>query len=123
MPHYDASRRRKAIQQYATPEYDGERSFENILDARTHALVCAIIEQAVYDWQSTDYGKVQYRLGRNSNALLFSKEVEKFFQSKWFEYLLGFALPQYTPEYIRKHLRIAEPERSVRERHLNTRRD
>ena len=115
MPFNSPTKRRKMIQRYATPEPTEERSFACLEDERTHALVCAIIEQAVYDWIGLDYGKLGCCLARpGRNAMIYRAEVESFFKGKWFEYLLSYALPNYTPETIRKQLRIAEPERGAK---------
>lgn len=85
---------------------DGEQSFPNLEAYHTHALACAIIEQAVYDWVALDYGwwdRVPVR-----NYMVFAQEVREFFQSPWFEYLLSFALPDVEPETVRKRLKIPE---------------
>ena len=107
MPSNDERRRFKAKSTFFQPVYnDGERSFPNIEAYHTHALACAIIEQAVYDWVALDYGwwdRVPVR-----NYMVFSQEVREFFQSAWFEYLLSFALPDVEPETVRKRLKIPE---------------
>lgn len=91
----------------------GERSFPNIEAYHTHALACAIIEQAVYDWMTLEYGKLGFAPARNGNCLLYRAEVESFFKGKFFEYLLSFALPNVEPKTVRKELKIGEPERGV----------
>ena len=90
-----------------------ERSFPSLEAEKTHDLACAIIEQAVYDWIALDYGKLEYALARNVHSLIYRAEVESFFKGAWFEYLLGFAIPDIEPTTVRRQLKIAEPERRV----------
>ena len=98
------------IKRNCTPsrELAPRRSFDSIEDACIHDLACGIIEQAVYDWIQLDYGKLGYCVARNSNSFLYRAEVKSFFQGRWFEHLLQFALPDYTPEQIRHQLKIEE---------------
>lgn len=107
MPNNDARRVHTAANKSWHPTYnDGERSFPNLEAYHTHALACAIIEQAVYDWIALDYGwwdRVPVR-----SDMVFSVELRQFFQSPWFEYLLSFALPDIEPETVRKRLKIPE---------------
>ena len=91
-----------------------ERSFPSLEAEKTHDLCCAIIEQAVYDWINLDYGRLGYCIARNGHSLVYRAEVESFFKGKWFEYLLGFALPDIEPTTVRRQLHIAEPERRAR---------
>ena len=102
---------RKQINKYATlsRENTPQRVFQSVEDARIHDLACAVIEQAVYDWMQLDYGKIGYCHAKNANGYLYRAEVKSFFQGKWFEYLLQIALPQFTPEQIRKQLKVEEP--------------
>ncbi len=74
-------------------------------------MACAIIEQAVIDWKDLEYGKLTRVLGRPDYSFVYSEEVKEFFQSKWFEYLLSFALPRHTPKQVRKALGVPEPRR------------
>lgn len=90
-----------------------ERSFPSLEAEKTHDLACAIIEQAVYDWITLDYGRLGYALARNGHSLIYKAEVESFFKGAWFEYLLGFALTDIEPTTVRRQLKIAEPERRV----------
>ena len=76
-------------------------------------MACAIIEQAVYDWMTLDYGKLGFAPARNGNSYIYRAEVEAFFKGKWFEYLMEFCLPSIDPSEVRRELRIAEPERRV----------
>lgn len=116
MPNNDAFRKSKAKNAMWKPIYnDGERTFPNLEAYHTHALACAIIEQAVYDWIALDYGNLGFAPARSGgDTLMYRAEVEIFFKSKWFEYLLSFALPNVEPKTVRKQLNIAEPERRVR---------
>lgn len=97
---------------FLKPVYnDGERSFPNLEAYHTHALACAIIEQAVWDWIALDYGRRGYCMAHSGgNSLVYRAEVESFFKGRWFEYLLSFALPQIEPRTVRKELRIEEPD-------------
>ena len=95
-------------------EFVPQRTFKTAEDACIHDLACAVIEQAVYDWMQLDYGKLGYCHAKNANGYLYRAEVKSFFQGKWFEYLLQIALPQYTPEQIRKQLKVEEPMRRLR---------
>lgn len=99
------------VKRNCTPSRENEhpRTFDSIQDECVHDLVCAIIEQAVYDWIQLDYGRLGYCHAKNANGYLYRAEVKSFFQGKWFEYLLQIALPQYTPEQIRKELKVEEP--------------
>lgn len=99
------------VKRNCTPSRENEhpRTFDSIQDKCVHDLVCAIIEQAVYDWIQLDYGRLGYCHAKNANGYLYRAEVKSFFQGKWFEYLLQIALPQYTPEQIRKQLKVEEP--------------
>ena len=102
---------KKQISKYATisREHTPQRVFQSVEDACIHDLACAVIEQAVYDWMQLDYGRLGYCHAKNANGYLYRAEVKSFFQGKWFEYLLQIALPQYTPEQIRKQLKVEEP--------------
>lgn len=98
---------------YVGTHKSGERVFPSLEAEKLHDLCCGIIEQAVYDWITLDYGRLGYALARNGHSLIYRAEVESFFKGKWFEYLLGFALPEIEPTTVRRQLHIAEPERSV----------
>lgn len=84
----------------------GERHYPTLEDEKRHDLCCAIIEQAVYDWISLDYGRLGYMIARNGGSLVYRAEVESFFKGKWFEYLLSYALPRLSPDTVRKELHI-----------------
>lgn len=115
MPQNDARRIRKGNREYFTrTDLVGDRSFPSIEAEKTHDLACAIIEQAVYDWMTLDYGKLGFAPARNGNCLIYRAEVEAFFKGLWFEYLLGFCLPQLSPQEVRRELKIPEPERRVK---------
>lgn len=74
-------------------------------------LAIAIIEQAAIDWMSLKYGRLGYVIARNGHSLVYRAEVESFFKSEWFEYLLSYALPDVSPSAARKALKIEEPQR------------
>lgn len=96
-----------------TPKNKHSRSFASTKDEGYYNLACAILEQAAIDWTLLDYGN--FGVTRANTQYLFRADVESFFKSEWFEELLSYALPQYTPQEIRAHFHIQEPERrSVR---------
>lgn len=113
MPNNDARRVHTANRDYFDKADSGERSFPSLEAEKIHDLACAIIEQAVYDWMTLDYGKLGFAPARNGNSYIYRAEVEMFFKGKWFEYLLGFAIPDIEPTTVRRQLKIAEPERRV----------
>ncbi len=88
-----------------------EKAYNSFQDAGAVDLACAIIEQAVIDWKDLEYGKLKRVLGKPDYAFVYSEEVRIFFQSKWFEHLLSFALPHHSPQQVRKALKIPEPRR------------
>lgn len=92
-----------------TPKPNSERSFASSKDEAYYNLACAIIEQSVIDWMLLDYGKLG--VTRANNQYLFRADVESFFKSDWFEELLAYALPQFTPQELRGYLHIEEPKR------------
>lgn len=112
MPSNDARRVHTANKDFRTVD-SGQRSFPSLEAEKTHDLACAIIEQAVYDWMTLEYGKLGFAPARNGNCLIYRAEVDAFFKSKWFEYLMGFCLPNLDPAEVRRHLKISEPERGV----------
>lgn len=113
MPNNDARRVHIAHRDYFDKADSGERSFPSLEAEKIHDLACAIIEQAVYDWMTLDYGKLGFAPARNGNSYIYRAEVEAFFKGKWFEYLMEFCLPSIDPSEVRRELRIAEPERRV----------
>ena len=115
MPNNDARRIKTAHRElYSRTDTAGVRSFPSIDAEKTHDLACAIIEQAVYDWMALEYGKLGFCPARNGNCLIYRAEVEAFFKGEWFEYLMGFCLPNLDPAEVRRELKIAEPERRAR---------
>ena len=101
-----------------TPKPSSERSFASVKDEAYYNLACAIIEQSVIDWILLDYGR--FGVSRANNQYVFRADVESFFKGEWFEELLSYALPQYTPQEIRAHLHIEEPERRKRSANIRT---
>ena len=95
-----------------TPRPAKERSFASAKDAAYYNLACAVIERSVIDWMLLEYGNLG--VTRANNQYIFRADVESFFKGVWFEELLSYALPQYTPQEIRAKLHIAEPERRKR---------
>ena len=94
-------------------ETDGERVFQTPEDAHYHDLVCAIIEQAVWDWRSLDLGERPFTITNPGHEIVYRAPLEAFFKSDWFERLLEQALPGIEPETVRAQLRIPEPKRRV----------
>lgn len=92
-----------------TPRKKVERSFKNSTDECYHNLICGILEQAVLDWLALDHGR--YEFHRLNSEYIYKAEVQSFLQSEWFDELLSFALPQYTPQEIREVLDVPESER------------
>ena len=92
-----------------TPQPSRERSFASLKDEAFYNLACAIIEQSVLDWISLDYGN--FGVVMVNSRYVFRADVESFFKGLWFEELLSYALPDFTPQEIREQLHIAEPER------------
>lgn len=86
-------------------------SFCSSNEAAAVELAASIIEQAVEDWKQLQYGKLKRALGKPDYSFVYTEEVKEFFQSRWFEHLLSFALPSHTPQEVRKALRIPEPRR------------
>lgn len=83
-----------------------ERKFPSLEDEKAHDLACAIIEQAVYDWAALRYGKLAYFVTSNDHFLVKRSEVEAFFMSDWFEFLLAFAIPNLDPNECRRVLNV-----------------
>ena len=96
-----------------TPLY-GEKTYPSLEAEKMHELACAVIEQAVYDWIALDYGKRGYIVGRDGNSLVYRAEVKSFFQGAWCEFLLAYALPEFSPQALRKELQIEEPQKRRR---------
>jgi len=92
-----------------TPRKKVERSFKNSTDECYYNLICGILEQAVLDWLVLDHGR--YEFHRLNSEYVYKAEVQSFLQSEWFDELLSFALPQYTPQEIREVLDVPESER------------
>ena len=91
-----------------------EKAFTSFRDAGAVELAAAIIERTVIDWQTLDYGKLKRVMGKQDNSYVYAAEVEKFFQGKWFEYLLSLVVPQLTPTEVRTALKIKEPRRKTK---------
>lgn len=88
-----------------------DRTFMSYKEKAFLEMSACIIEQAVEDWKALDYGKLNRTIGKPGNDYIYLDEVLPFFQSRWFEHLLSFALPTHTPQEVRKALRIPEPRR------------
>ena len=98
----------EALKQGLLRRQPRERSFPNLQSEYDTSLCCVIIEQAVLDWIRLDYGRLGRMSGEGGSHYIYRAEVEAFFHSQWFETLLLFALPDYTPEDIRAALNIPE---------------
>lgn len=114
MPNNDGFRKRTARNKLTLHyEHDIERAYQSIEDARYHDLMCAIVEQAVWDWRSLDLGEKPFAVINPGHDIVYRAPLENFFKSEWFERLLEQALPEIEPQIVRKHLRIPEPKRSA----------
>ena len=85
-------------------------SFPTLEDEKMHDLVCAIIEQAVYDWKDLEYGTLKCAMGKCDCSLIYSREVERFFQGEWFEFLASY-IPGLDPSELRKELKVGNREK------------
>ena len=88
-----------------------KQEYNSFRDAGAVEIAAAIIERAVIDWQTLEYGKLKRAIGKQETSFVYTAEVEAFFHSKWFEYLLSLTLPRYTPQEVRAALKIKEPRR------------
>lgn len=114
MPSNDGFRKRTARNKLTLHyEHDIERAFQSVEDARYHDLMCAIVEQAVWDWRSLDLGDKPFAVISPGHDIVYRAPLENFFKSEWFERLLEQALPEIEPQIVRKHLHIPEPKRSA----------
>ena len=114
MPSNDGFRKRTARNKLTLHyEHDIERAFQSVEDARYHDLMCAIVEQAVWDWRSLDLGDKPFAVINHGHDIVYRAPLENFFKSEWFERLLEQALPEMEPQIVRKHLHIPEPKRSA----------
>ena len=114
MPSNDGFRKRTARNKLTLHyEHDIERAFQSVEDARYHDLMCAIVEQAVWDWRSLDLGDKPFAVINPGHDIVYRAPLENFFKSEWFERLLEQALPEMEPQIVRKHLHIPEPKRSA----------
>lgn len=114
MPSNDGFRKRTARNKLTLHyEHDIERAFQSVEDARYHDLMCAIVEQAVWDWRSLDLGEKPFAVINPGHDIVYRAPLENFFKSEWFERLLEQALPEMEPQIVRKHLHIPEPQRSA----------
>lgn len=114
MPSNDGFRKRTARNKLTIHyEHDIERAFQSVEDAHYHDLMCAIVEQAVWDWRSLDLGDKPFAVINPGHDIVYRAPLENFFKSEWFERLLEQALPEMEPQIVRKHLHIPEPKRSA----------
>ena len=101
-----------------TPRKSVERSFSCATDEGYFDLICAILEQAIIDWDLLERGNLG--VTRANNQYVFRAEVESFLKSEWFDELLAYALPQYSPQEIRAFIKVDEPERRKEDAHIRT---
>lgn len=114
MPSNDGFRKHTARNKLTLHyEHDIERAFQSVEDAHYHDLMCAIVEQAVWDWRSLDLGDKPFAVINPGHDIVYRAPLENFFKSEWFERLLEQALPEMEPQIVRKHLHIPEPKRSA----------
>lgn len=114
MPSNDGFRKHTARNKLTLHyEHEIERAFQSVEDAHYHDLMCAIVEQAVWDWRSLDLGDKPFAVINPGHDIVYRAPLENFFKSEWFERLLEQALPEMEPQIVRKHLHIPEPKRSA----------
>lgn len=114
MPSNDGFRKHTARNKLTLHyEHEIERAFQSVEDAHYHDLMCAIVEQAVWDWRSLDLGDKPFAVINPGHDIVYRAPLENFFKSEWFERLLEQALPEIEPQIVRKHLHIPEPKRSA----------
>ena len=102
-----ANSTREAITKTRVRQYFLHETRQNAPDQVTQTYIdiaCGIIQQAVEDWQYLGCGEFSKLFYLNN--VIYYDELLNFFHSPWFEELLSYALPDYTPEEIRIALHI-----------------
>lgn len=114
MPNNDALRKHTAKNKMTLHyEHDIERAYQRVDDSHYHDLMCAIIEQAVWDWRWLKLGELPFAVINPGHDIVYRSPLENFFQSDWFERLLEQALPDVEPKTVRQVLHISEPEGNI----------
>ena len=86
------------------PEYEQGHDDVKLDEMDVHNLACAAILQAVEDWKALEYGKIEAR--KFLNQRIKKSDLIAFFYCREFKMLLHMALPEYTPDQIRRALRV-----------------
>ena len=79
-----------------------EISYESVKDKALHDIACAILEQAVVDWNSIERGNLT-SIYLYDNSRIYKNKLLEFFGSDWFDTLVTHTL-NYTPEQVLKAL-------------------
>ena len=89
-----------------------EKEPSQIDDKGCVALAEAIVERAVEDWKFLEYGALEEIVF--CGGRIFKSEILEFFFSEWFEHLLE-SFTEYTPQQIRRYLKIRNDMRPKKE--------
>lgn len=79
-----------------------EISYESVKEKALHDIACAILEQAVVDWNSIERGNLT-SIYLYDNSRIYKNKLLEFFGSDWFDTLVTHTL-NYTPEQVLKAL-------------------
>lgn len=107
----------------------GEKPLENIYPKRYKKVrgeeqekwmnICVIIiENAITEWRALEYGQCLSK--RINSQMIYAIELEDFFNSRFFESLLEYVLPDLPPDDVRKELRITKEDQNARQASLST---
>lgn len=85
------------------PQYEEGHEDAKLTESGYKALACAILNQAVSDWEALDYGETaQMRKGQD---LIYSAELKDFFESSYCDELAFLAI-EHSGEDICKALKV-----------------
>ena len=79
-----------------------EISYESVKDKALHDIACAILEQAIVDWDAIERGNLT-SIYLYDNSRIYKNKLLEFFGSDWFDTLVTHTL-NYTPEQVLKAL-------------------
>lgn len=79
-----------------------EISYESVKDKALHDIACAILEQAVVDWEAIERGNL-ISIYLYDNSRIYKYKLLEFFGSDWFDTLVTHTV-NYTPEQVLKAL-------------------
>ena len=89
------------------PQFEKGHSEVKWDEADARMLAIETLIQAVEDWKSLDYGKIDER--RTKSEVIFAKDLVQFFNSKYFAYLLRLTV-NYNAKRVRQALHVPELE-------------